>query len=128
METCTIIQSTNEDFSVYSGNDDQISELIKLGEKGVISVLANICPQATHELCMSGINSQSDISTNMQIQYLKLIKSLFSDVNPIPIKEALNILGYDVGPLRMPLTKMDAESKRQLEETLVKYKNNNLLY
>lgn len=123
-----IISSTNKNFSVYSGNDEQISEIINLGGKGVISVLANICPKATHELCISGINKQYNISTSMQIKYLELIKKLFSDVNPIPIKEALNILGYDVGTVRLPLTAIDSERKKDLEKVLIKYKKDNLLY
>lgn len=117
-----------KEFSVYSGNDDQINDLMELGGKGVISVLANICPQQVHKLCQEALKGNYENSRRLQIQYLQLVKSLLSDINPIPVKEALNILGFNVGGLRMPLTRMSNEAKEELNKTLVKYKKQNLIY
>lgn len=124
-----IIRGADNDFSVYSGNDDQTAEIIKLGGKGVISVLANICPQMTHEMCEYAIEGEEAMAQTMQKMYSELIKELFCVVNPIPIKEAMNYLGYDVGDLRLPLTNMTNEKvkRKGLVKTLESYKNRNLL-
>jgi len=88
---------------VYSGNDDQIIPLMSLGGKGVISVLANICPRATHDIAALWLAGKTKEAANLQLDYLPLIDSLFCDVNPIPVKDALNIMGKAVGSVRMPL-------------------------
>ncbi len=100
-----------EDLEVYSGNDDQIVPILSVGGIGVISVLSNIMPKQTHDMCYDWFNGNTAKSAKMQTEYIALINALFSDVNPIPVKEAMNLLGLDVGPCRLPLINLD-ESKR----------------
>ncbi len=109
-----IIKNTN--LSVYSGNDDQVAAIMSLGGKGVISVMANILPEETHLLTY-------DQTTKMQEYYIPLIRELFpkDNPNPIAIKEAMNILGMDVGPIRLPLMYRNDEEKQVLKETLENY-------
>jgi 4-hydroxy-tetrahydrodipicolinate synthase len=123
MTQCLDITSQKDrDFSVYSGNDDQILPILSIGGDGVISVLANILPKETHEMCYSYFNG--DIKTAMMLQnrYAKLIKLLFKETNPIPIKRAMNLLGFDVGDLRLPLTIMEENNSKLLEDELIKLK------
>lgn len=100
-----------EDFAVYSGNDDQILPVLSLGGKGVISVLANVLPKETHDICALYRSGKTDESHRLQLKLLPLIHSLFSDVNPIPVKEALNLMGFSCGACRLPLWHLD-EGKR----------------
>ncbi len=92
---------------LYSGNDDQIVPLLSLGGKGVISVLSNIAPRVTHDIVMKYLEGDTKGSLALQLAYLPLINALFSEVNPIPVKKALNLMGYQAGPLRKPLTEME---------------------
>lgn len=108
------INLCGDKLDVYVGNDDQIATSAAMGAKGVISVLANILPKETHDMAMSGIIGDTEKSHRIQMKYLKLISLLFSDVNPIPIKAAMNYLGFDVGSLRLPLVEMNEEKKKQL--------------
>ena len=102
---------------VYSGNDDQIVPVLSLGGKGVISVLSNILPKETHDMVASYLEGDVAKSCEMQLKYFDLVKALFCEVNPIPVKKALNLMGMEVGSLRLPLTEMeDANAKRQEEE------------
>ncbi len=103
-----------DNLEIYSGNDDQIIPILSLGGIGVISVLSNILPYETHKLCSDYLNGNCKEASKQQIFYAQLIKALFSDVNPIPVKEAMNIMGMDVGPCRMPLVEMDAHVKEKL--------------
>lgn len=103
-----------DDLAIYSGNDDQIVPIMALGALGVISVMANMIPQDTHDICRLYLSGRTQESTQMQLQYLPLINALFSDVNPIPVKEALNMMGYAAGPCRLPLGTMAADKKEQL--------------
>ncbi len=103
-----------DNLEIYSGNDDQIIPILSLGGIGVISVLSNILPYETHKLCSDYLSGNCEEASKQQIFYAQLIKALFSDVNPIPVKEAMNILGMDVGPCRMPLVEMDAHVKEKL--------------
>ena len=115
MELC------GDNLQVYSGNDDQIVPIMSLGGKGVISVLSNVAPRAAHDiptLCLAGDYASA---SKLQLEYLQLINDLFIDVNPIPVKEALNIMGYKVGPCRMPLYEMDDASKQKLTASLKKH-------
>lgn len=105
---------TDGKIDLYSGNDDQIVPILSLGGAGVISVLANVAPEYTHELCMEFFRGHIKKSSRMQLHALPLIKSLFCEVNPIPVKRALNLMGKDVGPLRMPLTEMTVEHEKEL--------------
>ena len=100
---------------VYSGNDDQIVPVLSLGGKGVISVLSNILPKETHDMVASYLEGDVAKSCEMQLKYFDLVKALFCEVNPIPVKKALNLMGMEVGSLRLPLTE-DANAKRLEEE------------
>lgn len=110
-----------DDLAIYSGNDDQITSALALGAKGVISVLSNILPRETHTICSSYFEGNSEESDNLQLNYLELIEALFSDVNPIPIKQAMRAMGYDVGPCRLPLCDMDTTMAEKLYATLQNY-------
>ena len=107
-----------EDFYIYSGNDDQILPVLSLGGVGVISVLANILPKETHEICYSFFNGEIDKSRTLQLKYMDLIKKLFIEVNPIPIKEAMNILELNVGNCRPPLCNMENKNKKILMDSV----------
>lgn len=106
---------------IYSGNDDMIVPVMSLGGKGVISVVANILPKETHELCMAYLDGDTQKATKMQLEYLDIINKLFIEVNPIPVKTALNMMGKKVGNLRLPLTDMEENNRRSLEAALQKY-------
>lgn len=102
-----------DNLDIYSGNDDQIVPILSLGGKGVISVLSNVMPKATHDLCQLYFDGKTEESSNLQIQLMGLINALFCDVNPIPVKEAMNLLGWKAGQCRLPLADM-SDSGREL--------------
>ena len=106
---------------IYSGNDDQIVPLLALGGKGVISVLSNVAPRQVHDMCYSYFNGDAEKATKMQLDAIPLIEALFCEVNPIPVKEALNMMGKEVGPYRKPLVEMDPANKERLRKELVNY-------
>ena len=106
---------------VYSGNDDQIVPLMSLGGKGVISVLSNICPKLAHDIPTLYLEGKVKESAELQLKYLDLINAMFMDVNPIPVKVAMRMMGFDVGPLRMPLCEMEDAKTAKLESILKKY-------
>ena len=110
-----------DDLAIYSGNDDQITSALALGAKGVISVLSNIVPRDTHKLCAAYFDGDREESDNLQLHYLELIEALFLDVNPIPIKQAMRAMGYDVGHCRLPLCDMDPTLAEKLEAALSRY-------
>lgn len=101
-----VVNGCGEDFSVYSGDDNMVLPMLALGGKGVISVMANIIPQDTHDMVMKFLQGDARGAIKMQLQALNLIKALFSEVNPIPIKAALKLMGFEVGSCRMPLTSL----------------------
>ena len=105
---------------VYSGNDDQIVPVLSLGGKGVISVLSNILPKETHDMVASYLEGDVAKSCEMQLKYFDLVKALFCEVNPIPVKKALNLRGMEVGSLRLPLTEMEDANAKRLEEEMRK--------
>lgn len=105
---------------VYSGNDDQIVPVLSLGGKGVISVLSNILPKETHDMVASYLEGDVAKSCEMQLKYFDLVKALFCEVNPIPVKKALNLMGMEVGSLRLPLTEMEDANAKRLEEEMGK--------
>lgn len=111
-----------DDLKIYSGNDDQIVPILSLGGIGVISVLSNIAPKFTHEMVQDFFNGNVEEACNKQLKSLKLTKALFSEVNPIPVKAALNMLGYDYGIPRLPLVEMTENKKKVLEEELKNFK------
>jgi 4-hydroxy-tetrahydrodipicolinate synthase len=106
---------------IYSGNDDQIVPIMSLGGLGVISVLSNVAPKQTHDLCQACLDGDFKKGLNMQLEALPLIDSLFSEVNPIPVKKALNLMGFEVGPLRKPLTEMEDAHAEILKENMKTY-------
>ena len=112
----------NDDFAMYSGNDDIIVPLLSLGAKGVISVWANIMPKEVHDLVSFYLEGRHQESLAIQTAYLDLVDALFYETNPIPVKHAMNVLGFGVGPLRMPLGEMDAPNYQKLVAVLAKYK------
>ncbi|AGX45220.1 4-hydroxy-tetrahydrodipicolinate synthase [Clostridium saccharobutylicum] len=113
-----------DDLTIYSGNDDEIVPILSLGGKGVISVLSNVMPKETHDICSLYFEGKVRESENLQTKYLSLINALFVEVNPIPVKTALGLMGYNVGPLRMPLFPMEGKN---LETLRTELKSNNLI-
>ena len=109
-----------DDLTIYSGNDDQIVPIMSIGGKGVISVLSNVIPKETHDITAACLNGDFKKGTELAIKYLDLANALFMDVNPIPVKEAMNLLGLEVGECRMPLTGMDDKQISALKEELRK--------
>lgn len=107
---------------IYTGNDDQITSALALGAKGAISVLSNILPQLIHDICDSFFHNHHDISDELQIENIELIEALFYDVNPIPVKQAMNYMGMEVGECRLPLCEMEPVLAEKLLKVLKKYK------
>ncbi len=106
---------------IYSGNDDQIVPLLSLGGKGVISVLSNIAPKQTHDICAKYFEGDVQGSMQMQLEAIELIDALFCEVNPIPVKKALNLMGMEAGSLRLPLTEMEEANAAKLEKAMKDY-------
>lgn len=106
---------------VYSGNDDMIVPLMSLGAKGVISVLSHVIPKETHMMAQYCLDNNFEEARKLQLEYMKLINTLFIEVNPIPVKEAMNMMGVDVGGCRMPLCEMTDEHKAAMRAVLEKY-------
>lgn len=106
---------------LYSGNDDQIVPMMSLGAKGVISVLSNVAPKETHDIVALYNEGKVKESCDLQLKALPLIHALFSEVNPIPVKKALNLMGKEVGPLRGPLSEMEEEHAAKLAEEMKKF-------
>ena len=107
-----------DDLDLYSGNDDQIVPLLSLGAKGVISVLSNVMPKETHDICALFFEGKVQESAALQLKLLDLINHLFMDVNPIPVKAAMNLMGFDVGECRLPLVSMDDAQIGVLRESM----------
>ena len=107
-----------DDIDLYSGNDDQVVPILSLGGIGVISVLSNVAPKETHNMVMNYLNGDVDKARQMQLKAIPLIDALFSEVNPIPVKKALNLMGWEAGPLRAPLTEMEASHAEVLKKTM----------
>lgn len=108
----------NDDFNVYCGNDDISIPLMSMGGAGIISVLANILPRQTHEMAMAYLEGDTKKAADMQKYYLDFINALFIETNPIPIKEAMNLVGMNVGGYRMPLCPMEEDTKAKLIQTM----------
>ena len=109
-----IAQACGDELDLYSGNDDQIVPLLSLGAKGVISVLSNIMPRETHDICRLFFEGKIAESRALQLKLLPLINALFSDVNPIPVKEAMNMMGWECGECRLPLVSRRPQAKEHL--------------
>ncbi|NLY43473.1 MAG: 4-hydroxy-tetrahydrodipicolinate synthase [Clostridiaceae bacterium] len=110
-----------DSIDLYSGNDDMIVPILSLGGKGVISVVANIVPRDTHDMVVKYLQGDVEGSRRIQLKMMDLIKALFIEVNPIPVKTAMNLLGYNVGKLRMPLTDMSEKNVEVLKQALINY-------
>ena len=104
---------------IYSGNDDMIVPVLSLGGKGVISVVANIMPEETHNICKYYFDGEVEKSRELQLKMLDLINKLFIEVNPIPVKTAMNMMGFNAGNLRMPLTDMSESNKEALRQSMI---------
>ncbi len=122
-QVAEIAHLCGNNLSIYSGNDDQVLPVLSLGGIGVISVLSNVMPEYTHHMVQNFIDGNIGIATQMQLNALPLIHALFSEVNPIPVKAALNILGYSYGIPRLPLTPMSEEKENILKDELFKLVN-----
>ena len=106
---------------LYSGDDDQIVPIMSVGGLGVISVLSNVAPRQTHEICKKCLDGDYAAARELQFKAYPLVKALFSEVNPIPVKAALNMVGFEAGPLRLPLTEMEEANKAHLREEMIRY-------
>ena len=116
-----LIREEKLEFDIYSGNDDQIVPVLALGGKGVISVLSNVAPENTHNIVQTYLDGDVQTSLNLQLQALSLIDALFCEVNPIPVKAALNLMGMNVGGLRRPLTTMEDSNQAKLKKAMEEY-------
>lgn len=110
-----------DDLVIYSGNDDQIVPLLSLGGKGVISVLSNVMPREAHDICARYLSGDAEGSRRLQLELIPLIDALFMAVSPIPVKAALNLMGFDMGPCRLPLTDLSEQETAALKVQLKKY-------
>ena len=113
-----------DNLDIYSGNDDQIVPILSLGGKGVISVLSNVMPRYTHDMTQKFFDGKIIEATQMQLDAIDLIDALFSEVNPIPVKYALNLMGYNYGKPRLPLVELSAKNQERMREAM---KNHNLI-
>ena len=116
-----LIREEKLEFDIYSGNDDQIVPVLALGGKGVISVLSNVAPENTHNIVQTYLDGDVQTSLNLQLQALSLIDALFCEVNPIPVKAALNLMGMNVGGLRRPLTTMEDSNQAKMKKAMEEY-------
>ncbi len=110
-----------DELNIWSGNDDQIYDILERGGLGVISVLSNVCPAETHEIVAKYLDGDKAGSKTMMDKYMKLAKALFCDVNPIPVKEAVNMMGYSAGKCRLPLIDLSEENRAYLESVMQEY-------
>ena len=106
---------------MYSGEDGLIVPLMSIGAKGVISVLSNVAPKQTHDICAKFMEGKIEEARQLQFDALELVNALFCEVNPIPVKHALNLMGMEVGPLRMPLCEMEEANLERLKNAMINY-------
>lgn len=117
-QVVNLMHVTNGDIDLYSGNDNEIVPLLSLGGIGVISVLSNIAPKDTSDIVHKYLSGDIKASLDLQLKYVPLVDALFSEVNPIPVKKALNLMGFEVGSLRKPLTEMEPENALKLAKAM----------
>lgn len=120
-QVAKIKELCGDELNIWSGNDDQIVDILDRGGLGVISVLSNVSPQETHDIVAKYLDGDKDASKALMDKYMKLAKTLFCDVNPIPVKEAVNMMGYNAGHCRMPLVDLSDENKKLMKATLEEY-------
>ncbi len=118
-----IFELSNSQLDVYSGNDEHVVPILSLGGSGVISVIANIFPKQTHDMVMDYLNGDTEKARKMQLDMLNLCSALFSDVNPIPVKKAMEILGLANGYVREPLIELDEQKTKVLKKAIENFKN-----
>ena len=116
-----MMSMAGEDLELYSGNDDQILPIMSLGGLGVISVLSNVAPKQTHDIVMKFMEGDTREAARLQLEAIPLINALFCEVNPMPVKRAMNMMGMEVGPLRMPLCEMEESNKETLAKAMKDY-------
>lgn len=120
-DIATLAAECGDKFDIYSGNDDQITPIMSLGGKGVISVISNVIPKETHNICKLYLDGECHKSIKMQLDFIDLVHALFIDVNPIPVKDAMNMMGMEVGPCRLPLCSLDKNKMDTLKSCLKKH-------
>lgn len=120
-QTTKMMQLAEGCIDLYSGDDDQIVPIMSIGGLGVISVLSNIAPRQTHEICQKCLEGDYAAARELQFKAFPLVKALFSEVNPIPVKSALKMVGFAAGPLRLPLTEMEPENQEKLRAEMKKF-------
>lgn len=120
-QVAQIASLCQEDLAIYSGNDDQIIPVLSLGGKGVISVLSNVMPKYTHDMTKKYLEGNVEQATKMQLDVIDLIDALFIEVNPIPVKYALNLMGFNFGKPRLPLIELSDKNKKLMEEVMKKH-------
>ncbi|MDD2956964.1 MAG: 4-hydroxy-tetrahydrodipicolinate synthase [Lachnospiraceae bacterium] len=120
-QVAKLMSLVGDKIELYSGNDDQIVPLLSLGGNGVISVLANVAPRQTHDIVASFLEGDVQKSCRLQLEAIDLIDALFCEVNPIPVKTALNLMGKEVGPLRGPMCEMEEEHVERLRKAMKNY-------
>lgn len=120
-QVAQIASLCQDDLAIYSGNDDQIIPVLSLGGKGVISVLSNVMPKYTHEMTKKYFEGSVEEATKMQLDVIDLTDALFVEVNPIPVKYALNLMGFDFGIPRLPLIELSTQNKKVMEEVMKKH-------
>ena len=110
-----------DSIDIYSGNDDQIVPILSIGGLGVISVLSNVAPRQTHDICQAWFDGDTAKAAKLQLEAIDLIEALFCEVNPIPVKTAMNLMGKNVGPLRMPMSEMEPKNVERLKKAMQAY-------
>ena len=120
-QVAKIMQLTDGNIELYSGNDDQIVPILALGGKGVISVLSNVAPRETHDIVAKFAAGDVVASRELQLKALPLISKLFCEVNPIPVKKAVNLMGMEVGDLRLPLTELSEQHTEELKKAMLDF-------
>jgi 4-hydroxy-tetrahydrodipicolinate synthase len=120
-QVAKLMSLTNGEIDLYSGNDDQIVPILSLGGKGVISVLSNVAPQKTHDIVATYLAGDVKTSARLQLEAIELVDALFCEVNPIPVKTAMNLMGWNVGPLRRPLSPMEPANVEKLKTAMKNY-------
>ena len=120
-QTAEMMHLTQGNIDLYSGNDDQVVPVMSLGGIGVISVLSNVAPKQTHEMSELALKGDFAGAAAIQLRAIPLIKALFSEVNPIPVKKALEYIGFEAGPLRLPLTEIGQEHAAQLKQAMQEF-------
>ena len=118
-KTTKILSRCGHNLTIWSGNDDMTVPMISLGAKGVISVLSNVVPAETQAMCSAALAGDFDTAAALQLELQPLVEALFCEVNPIPVKEAMKMIGYDCGTCRLPLSAMAPENRKKLEQVLL---------